>query len=175
MFDTKEGNALQELAANGASPNAFTSNAITGYYFESTEKFEENLRILLSFVSVPYFTKESVDKEQGIIGQEIGMIEDDPDWEVFMDLMQALYENHPVRVSAWRARWSPSPTSPPRPSTPATRPSTTRPIWCCAWRATWTRSGSARSAREILPETAWSTGCPGGLRRPGARERCASP
>ena len=68
MFDTKEGNALQELAANGASPNAFTSNAITGYYFESTEKFEENLRILLSFVSIPYFTKESVDKEQGIIG-----------------------------------------------------------------------------------------------------------
>ena len=53
MFDTKEGNALQELAANGASPNAFTSNAITGYYFESTEKFEENLRILLSFVSIP--------------------------------------------------------------------------------------------------------------------------
>ena len=99
MFDTKEGNALQELAANGASPNAFTSNAITGYYFESTEKFEENLRILLSFVSIPYFTKESVDKEQGIIGQEIGMIEDDPDWVVFMDLMQALYEKHPVRVS----------------------------------------------------------------------------
>ena len=99
MFDTKEGNALQELAANGASPNAFTSNAITGYYFESTEKFEENLRILLSFVSVPYFTKESVDKEQGIIGQEIGMIEDDPDWKVFMNLMAALYRNHPVRVS----------------------------------------------------------------------------
>ena len=99
MFDTKEGNALQELAANGASPNAFTSNAITGYYFESTEKFEENLRILLSFVSIPYFTKESVDKEQRIIGQEIGMIEDDPDWVVFMDLMQALYEKHPVRVS----------------------------------------------------------------------------
>ena len=62
MFDTKEGNALQELAANGASPNAFTSNAITGYYFESTEKFEENLKILLSFVSIPYFTQESVDK-----------------------------------------------------------------------------------------------------------------
>lgn len=99
MFDTKEGNALQELAANGASPNAFTSNAITGYYFESTEKFEENLRILLSFVSVPYFTRESVDKEQGIIGQEIGMIEDDPNWKVFTNLMEGLYEKHPVRVS----------------------------------------------------------------------------
>ena len=45
MFDTKDGNALQDLAANGASPNAFTSSAITGYYFESTEKFEENLKI----------------------------------------------------------------------------------------------------------------------------------
>lgn len=99
MFDTEDGNALQNLAANGASPNAFTSSAITGYYFESTEKFEENLRILLSFVSIPWFTKESVDKEQGIIGQEIGMIEDNPDWKVFMNLMAALYKNHPIRVS----------------------------------------------------------------------------
>ena len=99
MFDTKEGNALQDLAANGASPNAFTSNAITGYYFDSTEKFDENLRILLSFVSVPWFTQESVDKERGIIGQEIGMYEDDPDWTVFINLMTALYKNHPVRVN----------------------------------------------------------------------------
>ena len=99
MFDTEDGNALQELAANGASPNAFTSSAITGYYFESTEKFHENLRILLSFVSIPWFTKESVDKEQGIIGQEIGMIEDNPDWRVFMNLMKALYKNHPIRDS----------------------------------------------------------------------------
>ncbi len=97
MFDTKDGNALQQLAANGASPNAFTGNAITGYYFESTEKFEENLKILLSFVSTPYFTQESVDKEQGIIGQEIRMYEDDPDWEVYINLMAALYKTHPVR------------------------------------------------------------------------------
>ncbi len=99
MFDTEDGNALQDLAANGASPNAFTSNAITGYYFESTEKFEENLRILLSFVSVPYFTKESVDKEQGIIGQEIGMMEDSPEWMVYTNLTKALYASHPVRLS----------------------------------------------------------------------------
>ena len=79
MFDTEEGNALQDLAKNGAEPNAFTSNAMTGYYFDSTEKFEENLKILLSFVSVPYFTDESVEKEQGIISQEIRMIEDNPD------------------------------------------------------------------------------------------------
>ena len=74
MFDTEDGNALQELAMNGAEPNAFTSNAITCYYFDSTEKFYENLEILLSFVSVPYFTDESVEKEQGLIGQVIRMI-----------------------------------------------------------------------------------------------------
>ena len=99
MFDTEEGNALQELAKNGAEPNAFTSNAITGYYFDSTEHFKENLRILLSFVSVPYFTDESVEKEQGIIGQEIGMIEDNPEWQVYKRLMQALYHTSPARVS----------------------------------------------------------------------------
>ncbi len=98
LFDTKDGNALQDLSANGASPNAFTSSAITGYYFECTEKFAENLKILLSFVSVPWFTKESVDKEQGIIGQEISMIEDDPNWQVFMNLLAALYQTHPIRV-----------------------------------------------------------------------------
>ena len=94
MFDTKEGNALQELAKNGAEPNAFT-----GYYFDSTEHFEENLKILLSFVSVPYFTDESVAKEQGIIGQEIRMIEDNPDWQIYTRMMQALYQNSTARTS----------------------------------------------------------------------------
>ncbi len=99
MFDTKEGNALQQLAQNGAEPNAFTSNAMTGYYFDSTEKFEENLEILLSFVSVPYFTDESVAKEQGIIGQEIRMIEDNPDWQLYTRMMKALYQAHAARES----------------------------------------------------------------------------
>ena len=98
MFDTEGGNALQELAMNGAEPNAFTSNAITCYYFDSTEKFYENLEILLSFVSVPYFTDESVEKEQGIIGQEIGMIEDNPEWQVYKQLMQSLYHTSPART-----------------------------------------------------------------------------
>ena len=98
MFDTQDGNALQDLAANGASPNAFTSSAITGYFFESTEKFFDNLKILLSFVSIPYFTQESVDKEQGIIGQEIRMVEDDPDNQVFYALMECLFDHHPIRV-----------------------------------------------------------------------------
>lgn len=99
MFDTKEGNALQRLAQNGAEPNAFTSNALTGYYFDSTTHFEENLEILLSFVSIPYFTDESVDKEQGIIGQEIRMIEDNPDWQIYTRMMQSLYATSTARTS----------------------------------------------------------------------------
>lgn len=98
MFDTEDGNALQELAKNGAEPNAFTSNAITCYYFDATDKFYESLEILLSFVSVPYFTDESVQKEQGIIAQEIGMIEDNPEWQVYKQLMQALYHTSPART-----------------------------------------------------------------------------
>lgn len=98
-FDTEGGNALQELSSNGASPNAFTSTALTGYYFESTEKFEENLRILLSFVSVPYYTQESVDKEQGIIGQEIRMGDDEPYTQVFYGMLEGLYAHNPIQVN----------------------------------------------------------------------------
>ncbi len=97
MFDTKEGNALQELAQNGAEPNAFTANSMTVYYFDSTEKFEDNLKILLSFVSVPWFTDESVEKERGIISQEIRMGEDNPDHELFQMLLQALYSRSTAR------------------------------------------------------------------------------
>lgn len=99
MFDTKEGNALQRLAKNGAEPNAFTSNAMTGYYFDSADHFDENLEILLSFVSIPYFTEESVAKEQGIIGQEIRMIEDNPDWQIYMRMLRALYSASTARTS----------------------------------------------------------------------------
>ena len=99
MFDTEDGNALQELSQNGAEPNAFTSNATTAYYFDCTEHFEENLKILLSFVSVPYFTQESVDKERGIIGQEIRMVEDTPDWRVYTNLLECLYHSSPARVA----------------------------------------------------------------------------
>jgi len=97
LFDTKDGNALTDLAMNGASPNAFTSFEMTAYHFSCTEKFEENLKILLEFVSVPYFTPESVEKERGIIGQEIRMIEDTPQHAVYYNFLKALYENHPVR------------------------------------------------------------------------------
>ena len=120
------GNALQELAKNGAEPNAFTSNAMTGYYFDSTEHFEENLAILLSFVSIPYFTEESVAKEQGIIGQEIRMIEDNPDWQLYTRMMKALYKNSTARTSIAGTVESIS-TSRRRRCTTATRPSTPPP------------------------------------------------
>lgn len=98
LFDTKDGNALQIMAANGADPNAFTSFGMTGYFFQCTRGFEENLRTLLGFVSEPWFTPESVAKEQGIIGQEIAMGDDEADTEVFYDLLKCLYAHHPVRT-----------------------------------------------------------------------------
>ncbi|MDR0861599.1 MAG: insulinase family protein [Oscillospiraceae bacterium] len=100
MFDTKDGgNALSLLSATGAQPNAFTSTQITGYFFSGTENFETNLRVLLDFVSVPYFTDESVNKEQGIIGQEIHMGEDNPSHALYYGLMKLLYANNPIRDS----------------------------------------------------------------------------
>jgi len=98
MFDMPEGdNALSVLAANGSQPNAFTSSAMTAYYFESTNSFYENLEILLKFVSTAYFTPESVQKEQGIIAQEIRMIEDNPDYVVYDELLRSLYAYNPMR------------------------------------------------------------------------------
>lgn len=87
-----------EFAALGAMTNAFTSYDMTAYYFSCTQNFQECLRLLLEFVSTPYFTEESVAKEMGIIDQEIGMNQDAPDSKVFEDLMEAVYENHPIRV-----------------------------------------------------------------------------
>ena len=98
MFDLPGGDsALNILSANGADPNAFTSSGITCYYFQCTEGFEENLRMLLHFVSTPYFTDETVAKEQGIIGQEIRMGEDNPGLAVYYRLLKLLYARHPIR------------------------------------------------------------------------------
>jgi len=98
MFDLPGGdNAMNILSANGADPNAFTSSGVTCYYFSCTQGFEENLRMLLHFVSTPYFTEETVRKEQGIIAQEILMGDDSPDSAVFYHLMEMLYAHHPVR------------------------------------------------------------------------------
>lgn len=97
MFDLEDGNALNMFYANGASANAFTSSDMTAYYFECTDNFNENLRLLLRFVSTPYFTEESVAKEQGIIGQEIKMVEDEPNYAVYYNLLRLLYKEHPMR------------------------------------------------------------------------------
>ena len=98
MFDLPGRDVSAEFAAMGASVNAFTSYDVTAYYFTCTERFADCLRLLLEFVSTPYFTAESVEKEQGIIGQEIGMNDDSPDTRVFENLMTAMYRSHPVKV-----------------------------------------------------------------------------
>ena len=98
MFDLPDGDsALSLLSRNGADPNAFTSSDVTCYYFRCTRLFEENLRLLLHFVSTPYFTDETVQKEQGIIGQEIRMGEDSPGNANYYSLLKLLYKNHPIR------------------------------------------------------------------------------
>ena len=99
MFDLPGNRDVSaEFAAMGAMTNAFTSYDMTAYYFSCTENFDGCLRLLLEFVSTPYFTEESVEKERGIIDQEIGMNLDSPDSVIFDDLMKALYHRHPIRV-----------------------------------------------------------------------------
>ena len=99
LFDMPGGwDVSAEFAALGAMTNAFTSYDLTAYYFSCTENFDECLHLLLEFVSTPYFTEESVEKERGIIDQEIGMNADNPDSQIFEMLMPALFENHPIRV-----------------------------------------------------------------------------
>ena len=98
LFDLPGRDVTAEFAALGATPNAFTSYDMTAYYFSCTENFSKCLDLLLEFVSTPYFTDETVQKEQGIIGQEIDMNRDNPDTQIFEMLMESMYENHPIRV-----------------------------------------------------------------------------
>ncbi|MDR3551883.1 MAG: pitrilysin family protein, partial [Clostridia bacterium] len=98
LFESEDGDAFQRYARTGANANAYTSFDRTCYLFSCTEHFSESLEILLDFVQKPYFTEKTVQKEQGIIGQEIGMYLDDPNWRVFFNLLGALYHDHPVRI-----------------------------------------------------------------------------
>lgn len=99
MFEQPDGtNAFDSFALTGASSNAFTSFDLTAYLFSCTDKFYENLEILLDFVNKPYFTDENVEKEQGIIGQEIKMYDDDPSWRVFFNALTAMFKNNPVKI-----------------------------------------------------------------------------
>lgn len=97
LFDLPGRDVTEEFAAMGAVVNAFTSFDMTAYYFSTTEHFDECLRLLLTFVSTPYFTEETVAKEQGIIGQEIDMTADLPDTRSFELLAEALYHSHGIR------------------------------------------------------------------------------
>ena len=98
LFENDDCDALEQYAKTGASANAYTTFDSTAYYFSCTREFEENLRILLNFVQNPYFTDESVQKEQGIISQEIKIYLDDPGWRVFFNGLCAVYHNNPVRI-----------------------------------------------------------------------------
>ncbi len=106
LFDMPDRDVTEEFAKLGAIPNAFTSYDMTAYYFSCTEHFRENLQLLLEFVSTPYFTQQTVDKEQGIIGQEIGMNEDNPDSVLFELMADAMYENHPIHTPILGTRGS---------------------------------------------------------------------
>ncbi|MCL6443438.1 MAG: insulinase family protein [Alicyclobacillus sp.] len=98
MFESESGDVFSAFAAHGASANAFTTFEQTSYLFSCTNDAEENLKILLDFVQDPYFTDENVEKEKGIIGQEIRMYDDNPDWRCFFNLLKAMYHQHPVRI-----------------------------------------------------------------------------
>lgn len=98
LFESEDGDAFTKYAKTGAYANAFTSFDKTCYLFSCSDKFYENLQILLDFVQSPYFTAETVKKEQGIIGQEIRMYDDSPEWKVTFNMLRAMYHNHPVRI-----------------------------------------------------------------------------
>ncbi len=97
LFEGENGNVFDEFARLGASANAYTNFTMTNYLFSSTDHFEKCFDLLLNFVQEPYFTAESVEKEKGIIAQEIRMYEDNPGWRLFFNLLSCLYEVHPVR------------------------------------------------------------------------------
>jgi len=98
MFENEQGeDAFTQFSRTGASANAYTGHDRTSYVFMTSIRFEESLRTLIRFVKSPAFSKTSVDKEQGIITQEIRMYGDNPDWAIFNMILNCLYANHPVR------------------------------------------------------------------------------
>ncbi|MBQ8688555.1 MAG: insulinase family protein [Ruminococcus sp.] len=98
LFENEDCDVFSLYAKTGASANAYTSFEKTAYLFTCSDNYQASLEILLSFVQNPYFTPESVAKEQGIIGQEIRMTNDDPGWRVFFNMLKGLYHSHPVKI-----------------------------------------------------------------------------
>lgn len=98
MFDQPDGsNVFDKFSKYGGNANAFTSFNITAYLFSATSNIEENIETLMDYVQSPYFTEESVQKEQGIIGQEIRMYDDSGSWKLFFNFLNCLYKEHPVK------------------------------------------------------------------------------
>lgn len=99
MFEQPNGtNSLDTLMALGLDANAYTTNDHTAYLFECTDHFEEGLAELMDYVQNPYFTEENVEKEKGIIGQEIKMYDDDPGWQLYMNALDCMYTNNPIKI-----------------------------------------------------------------------------
>ncbi len=98
LFESEDGDAFSRYAETGASANAYTSFDRTCYLFSCSDRFEDNFNILLDFVQHPYFTAKTVEKEQGIIGQEIRMYDDSPSWRVLFNMLSEMYFEHPVRI-----------------------------------------------------------------------------
>ena len=98
LFESEDGDAFARYAKTGAAANAYTSFNNTCYLFSTTDQVYESLEILLDFVQSPFFTEQTVQKEQGIIGQEIRMYDDDPQWRVMFNLLECLYHTHPVKI-----------------------------------------------------------------------------
>ncbi|MCH4240049.1 MAG: insulinase family protein [Oscillospiraceae bacterium] len=100
MFENEDGvDTFVRYAKTGANANAYTSFDKTCYLFSCSDNFYDSLEILLDFVQKPYFTDQTVQKEQGIIGQEIQMYEDDPTWQVLFNMLGGMYHNHPVKLN----------------------------------------------------------------------------
>lgn len=99
MFDQPDGsNVFDRFAKYGANANAYTSFNMTAYLFSATSNMDENLKTLMDYVQSPHFTEESVQKEQGIIGQEIRMYDDNGGWKVFFNFLNCLYQKHPIKT-----------------------------------------------------------------------------
>lgn len=98
MFEKEDGDVFQKFSVLGGSANAFTSFTRTAYLFSATDKVYENTEVLIDFVQAPYFTEETVEKEKGIINQEITMYDDLPDWRLYFGTIENLYHEHPVKI-----------------------------------------------------------------------------
>lgn len=99
MFEQKSGvDSLYTLMALGLDANAYTTNDHTAYLFSGCENFYKGLDELMDYVQNPYFTDQNVEKERGIIGQEIGMYDDDPFWKLYLNTMKCLYKNNPITL-----------------------------------------------------------------------------